>query len=276
MANLRVVYNNAADRATIAASTTAGTLVPANLQTDYKSEVWRSTALSSTLTFTWATSEQMSMVALCFATLTSAATFRVKGFTLVGDVSPAYDSGVVQACPGVDLSNLQWGGTPLGANAYAYGGGAYGVVYFPLGNFQKLTVDIVDSNTLNYIEASRAVIGTYWSPTFNAEVGATITLNDNSRQERTDAGDLRVDRGTVSKTLNFDLNYLTKADRDQLYNILRGNGLFKSTFISLLPADATDLTGEQVFQVYGKLSKQGSIKYQLTTMFSSQIEIEEI
>lgn len=276
MANLRVVYNNAADRATITASTTAGTLVAANLQTDYKSEVWRSTALAATLTFTFPTAELVGMVALCFATLTSAATFRVRAYANAGDAVPAYDGPVTQCCPGVDFSNFQWGGVPLGANAYSYGGGAYGVVWFPVGNYAKLTVDIVDSNTLNYIEASRAVCGTYWSPTYNAEVGATINIHDNSKQERTDAGDLRVDRGTVSKSLSFDLNFLTQADRNQLYNILRGNGLFKSAFISLLPQDATDVIGEQVFQVYGKLTKQGSIKYQLMTMFASQIEIEEI
>lgn len=276
MANLRVVYDNAADRATITASNTAAALVPANLQTDYKSEVWRSTTLSPTLTFTWATAELVSMVALCFATLTSAATFRVKAYALSGDAVPLVDSGVVQCSPGVNFSNFQWGGVPLGANAYSYGGGAYGVVYIPVGSYQKITVDIVDSNTLNYIEAGRAVVGTYWSPTYTAEIGAEVTLNDNSKQERTDAGDLRVDRGTVSKGLNFDLNFLTQADRNTLYNILRGNGLFKSVFISLIPADATDQVGEQVFQIYGKLTKQGSIKYQLTTIFSSQIQIEEI
>lgn len=275
MPNMRVVYDNSADRATIAASTTAGSLVPANLKTDYKSEIWRSTGLTATLTATWATAELIGMVALAFASLTSAATFRVRGYALQADSVPLFDvNGYV--CASSDFDNFSWGTEPLGANAYSYGGGTYGVLWFPTHACQKLVIDIADSNPLGYIEASRLVCGTYWTPVYQAEAGAVVGIVDNSKHERTDAGDLRTDRGTVHKTLNFDLNFLTNEDRNTLYNILRGNGMFKPMYVSLVPQSTGDLTGEQIFQIYGKLSRQGSMKYQLQNQFSSQLEIEEL
>lgn len=55
MANLRIIYDNAADRATLTASTTAGALAATNLQRDEKAAIWRSTDTTATLTATWAT-----------------------------------------------------------------------------------------------------------------------------------------------------------------------------------------------------------------------------
>jgi hypothetical protein len=276
MANLRVVYDNAADRASsITASTTAGSLTTANLKTDYKSEIWRSTATTATLTIQWASAEMVGMLALAFCNLTSAATFRVRCYYNATDPSPAIDK-TAYACPGVDFSNMGWGTEPLGVNAYSYGGGTYGAIWFATGTYQKIVLDITDVIPAGYIEASRLVCGRYWSPAYNAESGAQVSMVDNSKQERTDAGDLRTDRGTVAKAMSFDLNYLTATDRNSLWNILRGNGTFKPVYVSLLPESTDDQTGEQVYQVYGKLTKQAAIKYNWLNSFSSQLELEEI
>ena len=273
--NLRVVYDNAADRATIVASSTAGTLVASNLSTDYKSEVWRSTGLTATLTITWPTAELIGMVALAFASLSSAATFRVRGYQNDDDSTPLFDVDGF-ACYGADFDAFPWGTVPLGVNAYSYGGGAYGVLWTPVHACQKIVLDIADSNPLGYIEASRLVCGTYWEPIYSAETGATVGITDTSKNERTDAGDLRTDRGTIHKTLSFDLNVMPKEDRDALYNILRGNGMFKPVYISLVPVYDEDETGEQVFQIYGKVSKSASIKWAYADMFSTKLEIEEV
>jgi hypothetical protein len=275
MNNLRVVYDNAADRATLSASSTAGGLVVNNLLTDFKSEVWRSTSTTATLTITWATAEIIGMVALAFCSLSPLATFRVRGYAHAADTTPLIDV-TGYACEGSDLTSFNWGSEPLGVNAYSYGGGTYGVLWFTQDAYEKLVIDIVDNtNTLGYIEASRVICGSYWSPTYNAEYGVQVGITDNSKQERTDAGDLRTDRGTIAKTLSFDVSFLTSQDRNKVYNILRGNGLFRPIYVSLTP-EADDPTEEQVFQIYGKMSRQGSIKYQFINQFSSTIEIEEL
>lgn len=275
MANLRVVYDNAADRATITASSTAGNLVASNLKSDYKSEVWRSTATAAQLTIIYPTAEMIGMVALAFATLSSAATFRVRGYALTSSPSPLYDV-TGNACPSVEFDTLAWGLDPLGANAYSYGGATYGIKWVPLNNVQKIVLDIVDSTPLGYIEASRLITGTYWTPDYQAEQGAEVGVVDTTKNERTDAGDLRSDRGTVHKTLSFDLNFLTNNDRNKLFNILRGNGMFRPLYVSLVPESSLDVTGEQIFQIYGKLSKSGAMKYQILNQFSSTLEIEEL
>lgn len=273
--NLRVVYDNAADRATITASSSAGTLTPDNLKTGYKSEVWRSEGLTATLTITWAQAELIGMVALAFSSLTSASTFRVRGYAVATDVVPLIDESGFAAF-GANFDEFAWGMEPIGVNAYSYGGSAYGVLWLSqVHACQKLVVDIADVNPLGYIEAAYLVCGTYWEPIYTAEAGVTVGMVDNSKNERTDAGDLRTDRGTIHKTISFDLTVMPRQDRDALYNILRGNGMFKPVYVSIDPA-SEDEVGEQVFQIYGKFSKQNSIKWAHADMFSTHIEIEEV
>ena len=99
MANLRIVYDNAANRATVAASTTAGTLTASNLLTDIKSQVWRSIGTSATLTLEWDDAEMVGMVSLPFASLTSEATIQVLGYLYTTDSNPLFDTGEQFACP---------------------------------------------------------------------------------------------------------------------------------------------------------------------------------
>jgi hypothetical protein len=275
MANLRIVYDNAALRSTLTASTTAGSLAASNLMSDIKSEVWRSTSTSATLTLTWTSAEYVSCVALPFCNLTTAATIRVRGYTNTGDATPAIDTGAQSASP-TTLGQINWGQQFLGVNSYAYGGGTYAVIWFASTAVKKLVIDLVDtSNTQGYVEAAKLITGAYWTPANNADYGVELTVADSSTHERSDAGDLRTDRGTLHKVLNLDLTMLTSVDRNALWSIYRGNGLSRPIFLSLTPL-SDDVVEEQIYQVYGKLSKQGSIRYQFINQFSSTIEIEEI
>jgi hypothetical protein len=255
MSNLRVVYDNAADTSTITASTTSGTLAATNLLTDIKSQVWRSATssggvpASGTLTLLLGSTKTISCVSLPFSSLTNLATFNVKYFTLAGDASPAYTSGVKTAIAGSLYT------ASGGVNQYAYGGSNYATVWTPPTACQKVTVDISDLGNLGgYIEAARIVVGNYWSPTYSAEYGVNITYNDRTINTRTESGDLRSDRGTQNKQLSFVLDFITATDRNTLWNIIKRNGTYSPMFISLLPED-TDSGMEQIYEVYGKLSK---------------------
>lgn len=276
MSNLRIVYDNASDRATITASSTAGSLVVSNLQTDMKSKIWRSTSTTATLTVVFDQAEIVGCVALPFCSLTSEATIRVRGYTLATDPSPSLDTGVKLAAGGASFDALAWGSVPLGVNAYMYGSKTYGSIWFTQGTYEKLVIDIEDDvNPLGYIEASRLVIGAYWSPLKNAEYGVELNLIDNSRNERSDSGDLRTDRGIMYKTMSFDLSMMDYIDRNMLFNIVRNNGTYKPVFLSLTP-EADDPTEEQIYQIYGKLPSQTSIRYQFINQFNSKIDIEEV
>ena len=273
MANLRIVYSNAADRATLTATAGVGTMVKENLLLDTKSKVWRTASTSATITLIWTTAEIIGAVALPFCNLSPTATIRVRGYTNSGDASPVGDSGTALACP---IGSGGWVGA-TGVNTYAYAGGRYATSWFTKRSVKKIVIDIVDtSNTLGYIEASRVVAGDYWSPTNNVEHGSIqLATADRSKNERTDSGDLRTDRGTMHKRVSLDLSLMPAADRNSVWSIARGNGMFKPVFFSLSP-QGTDVDEEQAFCVYGKQTQQNSTVYQFTNQFSTTLELEEI
>jgi hypothetical protein len=195
---------------------------------------------------------------------------------LATDTVPNTDTGWVIAAAPPPFDVWGWGTEPLGVNAYAYGGAAYGVVWFGVVTAEKVIVDIDDSsNNIGYVEASRIVTGTYWEAINNAEYGVEIGVGDLSKSERTDAGDLRTDRGTLFKTMSLNLSIMPAEDRNNMWRILRGNGLSRPVFLSLVP-QATDAFEEQAFQIYGKLSRQSTLKYQFINQYSASLEIEEI
>ena len=272
---LRVVYNNAANRGTVTASSTAGTLVVANLLTDSKADTWRATGTSATITTIYTTSELVSMVALPFCNLTSSATFRVKCYTNSGDVSPVLDTGVVLAAAPTPLGMWDWGNIPMGVNSYSYGGASYGVIWFATQSVKKVELIIADStNPSGYIEASRLVMGAYWSPENDAELSPQWIPVEDSTHERSDSGDLRTDIGTLNKKLQITLPVMTAADRNTMMNILRGNGMSRPIYLSLFPQDS-DSSNEQAFQVYGKLVQQTGVTLSNWNLYSTTIEIEE-
>lgn len=76
MSNLRIIGDNAADRATLSASSTNGALVVTNLQSDKKSNVWQATTTSARLGATWTAPEAIQGVAAPFCNWSPTATWR--------------------------------------------------------------------------------------------------------------------------------------------------------------------------------------------------------
>lgn len=273
MANLRILYENTTDDATLSVSSQTGALGAANLLTDIKTEVWRATSAAANITATWPAGKFINMVALPFCSLSPSATIRVQCFTLSTDVSPVLDTGAVLAG---GAEPLRFGALPVGVNAYSYGGGSYGTVYFSKVVAQKVVISLNDaSNALGYVECSRLVTGTYWSPETNADYGVEVVSEDTSKHERSDAGNLTTERGIIYKTMSLDLGMMPSADRDTAWRIVRGNGKFRPLFLSLSP-DSADTGEEQIFQIYGKLGNSGAMRYQFHNQYNTKLQIEEI
>ena len=216
MSNLRIINQNSAKLATLTASTEAGTLVVENLQDDRKGVVWRSTAnTATTITAEWTDAQFVNAVILPFCNLTSTATMQVELFTNVADVTPVYDSGAVACCGHSSFDVFDWGGAPLGVNAFSVGGGTYARVYTDIHVVKKVIITIVDTgNSSAYIESGCLVIGKYWSPTTNAAYGANISISSTNKIERSHAGDSILTQGTLHKSLDFNLEWLDAVDRD--------------------------------------------------------------
>lgn len=247
----------------------------AGLLTDDKSEVWRSTATSATLTATFTTSELTGAVIIPFCNLTSTATIRVRGYTNVADTTPIIDTGTKLACPYAPFGLFGWGAVPLGVNAFSYGGGTYAGAWFAITSVKKLVIDLVDTdNTQSYIEAARLITGSYWQPQYNAEYGANVAAEDTSTHYRTDSGNLRTDIGNRYRKLSINLSFMTPTDRANFWRIVKGNGMASPMLISLFPENA-DPELEQAHQIYGRLSSMSAIAASNYNIYSAPCEIEE-
>lgn len=276
MSNLRIIYDNAADRATLTASSQAGTLAVANLKTDEKCEVLRSVGTDLTITSIWPTPEIVGGVALPFCNLTPTAIIRVRGFVEPGDAVPDFDTGVVPACEYARLGMWDWGALPLGVNAFSYGGGTYARCWLPMVSVKKLIIELADpDNPAGYIEAARLVVGPYWSPEENASYGAGVTSFDSSTQYRTGSGGQMVERGAMYRKLSLALEHMTPLDRAELWRIVRGNGLTLPLLVSLYP-DSDDGELEQAHQVYGRIASNSAITTPYYQAYATNIEIEEL
>jgi hypothetical protein len=277
--NLRVIYQNLTDLSTtvITASSVANatTTPAANLQKDAKSLVWRTAANTNnaTLTVSFGNTKIVRGVVLPFTNLTTTARITV---TPTGGTNTTAISNIL-ACPYAQADLWDSNYLPTGANSYAYGSGTYARAWFPVAQTcTGLTINLSDANVTN-IEASRLIIGDYWSPTYNTSFGLTSAPRSLSSTMRTESGDLVTNRGTQYNSMSFDLTWLTPSDRTIFTKILRSNGINKPLLISLFPdATSDDYDKEQTYQIYGKLSQLSNITHPMFSIYSSKIEIEEI
>lgn len=269
--NLRILYQNLADKATIGSSIAPiGVTSLANLKSDPKSLVCRTTGTSVTFTVTLATPSIIGGVILPFCNLTSTATINVT-------LNTGFTTGTIAACPYQNLGAWDWGALPLGVNGYSYGGGTYARAWFSQASCSSLTITITDTaNTEGYLEFSRMIVGPYWSPRYNTSFGLSATPKDLSVHERSESGDLVTTRGVKFNSINFDLKWLNDSDRHQLISILKGSGMYKPMLISLFPDNSEDWAKEQSFMVYGKLPQLNDLSHPIFGIYSTQIQIEEI
>jgi hypothetical protein len=183
----------------------------------------------------------------------------------------------VYACPGAPFGLWGWGTAPLGANAYAYGGGNLARAWIAApAAVRALRIEITDAgNPGGYIEAARLVCGAYWEPAKNADYGASAQPLDASKNFRNDAGDLMSDQGSRSVKLALPMTKLEPVDRAKLFSILRGNGITRPVFVSVFPNDA-DTAREQDHQLYGKLVTTPSMTLPSFNLAAATLEIESI
>lgn len=190
--------------------------------------------------------------------------------------SYAYDSGNVLACPAPAI-NLRGFPASQAASAYAFGGGATARHWMPASvNAYGLAVEINDNyNLQGYIEAAFLVAGPYWEAATNFDYGASAQLVDTSKSDRSDAGDLITDAGTVSKKLSIPFSKLSASDRAALWGILRSGGTRYPLFVSMFPGD-TDLARERDHQVYGKLVQLPAMALPYYNLASATLEVESV
>lgn len=276
MPNIRIIHDNAADRATLSTTTSLAAGLPlTNLVSDTKSRVCRSTTKNLVITAIWTVAETVGAVILPFTNFSPTATIQVQAYTNAADPSPILNV-TSNAGAGYTFTGSQWNNG--GVNSFAYGGGTYARIWLASKVLvKKIVITIADAgNTAAYIEASRLIIGDYWQPLgVGAEEGATMTIEEDSKHFRTGAGDLVTDVGTRHRKQEISLPDLNPVDRSKMWDILWANGMTKPLFISLYP-NSTDLKQEQTHQLYGKLMKTPVMGTPYFNRSNATLEIEEV
>lgn len=277
MANARIIYANAADLGTPTASSQASaSMAPANLLTDRKSEVWRSTGTTEWFEIAFTADQTIAGVVLPWTNLTATATMRVRLY----DVSNAVllDTGTNLAVPGG--SPALWGWTParLNSNAFGYGGGAYARAWFTsTGAVRKIRVDLVDtSSAQGYIEIGRAVAGPRWDLAKNPDYDLQQSTVDTSKHYRADDGSLGTDPGTTHRKQVIPLSIWANSERDTFWSIVETCGKVRPVLFSLMPDETSDAKGEQKGMIYGKFMDTPATRYPAYRQYSSTMDIEEI
>jgi hypothetical protein len=284
VSNIRIVWDNAIDRATIVASSEAGALVAANLRSNLKAKVWRAADVNAGVVCTWTNAEPISCVVAAFNNLTAQATMRAIGYTRDTDLQPAFDTGLVECAAAPGLGQFLWG-SPLGENFYnrggaslfAYGYGGYGVLWIP-GAYavRRLEVHFFDLNNPDtYIEVGRLIAGSVWSPTYNFNFGHSVTYVDSSRNKRTESGDLRGERGPKWRRIEFELSNMNSEDRASLMRFIRLNGTTEPMFVSLFP-ESEDTLLEQSYQLWCKFAENTQLSQANYDQYVARVAMEEV
>jgi hypothetical protein len=270
MSNLRVIYDNAADRATLSTSATAANLGVSKLTTDIKSDVCRSTSTTLTITATWSAAETIGGVVLAFTNCTDNSTIQVDCYTNTGDTTPYFTTTVSASNGGVATSR--------GVNYFAYGGGIYARCWIDQRvPAAKVVITLSDSgNPQGYVEAGRLIVGDYWLPVIGAEQGnTTMSLNDMSEQQRTYGGDMVVTVRPRFRKQTISMPSLDTNDRAKMWSILWNNGMTKPLFVSLYPNNS-DNKLEQAHMLYGRLSTNPVMQTPYFNYQAAKLDIEEV
>lgn len=293
MSNLRIIYSNVADTASLLASSelNSTTTPVTNLARDAKAKVWRSntsstTAVKAMIRATFS-SQVITGVILGFTNNSPAATMTVRGYTgtpptFGGTVdTPTISGGTLSwtvgptlCCPPNISDTYSWGTTSY--NAYEKGTG-YSRLW--LGDQTAVTCIVIEINdvaTEKYVEVSRLIVGRHWSPVYNTSYGINVDYKDTSRSARSESGDLITSVGVRYATMGFDLSFMENKDRIELNRLNRLVGTRSPIFVSLFPDNSDDYNLEQIYQIYGKQTQSLAINHPMYSIFSSQMELEEI
>lgn len=268
---LRIISDNAADRATIVVPNTASGMGASKLKTDYKGEVCRVLSSTATITCTWPNLETLAAVIIPASNLGPSSTIRVRAYLNSDNSSLIADSGVKYAAPGEILENWDFQ-TTLNVNFFADGISPIVACYLPEHvAARKVVIDITNPDN-SFIDLSRLVIGKFLAPKYNADYGQTDTLIDLSVNTRASSGDLKTDWGPKAIKKSFDLAWINDADRANVTQLMH-RGIGRWIFVSLCPEN-DDPVLERDKSIYGKLTQPTSMGWSKQGLHSASFEIE--
>lgn len=237
MPNLRIIADDAALRATVAASSTAPGLSVTSLLTDEPADVHRMIGTFGSYFLSFARPELIGGVHRPWSNDSPTSEQRVRGYADAGRTQLLFDTGWAPCCPARAREIRGW--TPeQAASAYRYGGGAHARTWFDNTEAQYVQIDVNDpDNQQGYLECGRLVIGPWWSPAETADIGASLTPGTLSTPSRNGAGTMRPKVGTKFDKQSIPLSHFAADDRAQFLGIVKANDIDVPFIFSLYPDD---------------------------------------
>lgn len=155
-------------------------------------------------------------------------------------------------------------------NTWSYNAGDAVILYFNETLLGTITIDI--TVPAGGIEMSSIFLGNYWSPEHNCDYGASMTSENTAQIVSNDATDWYKEGGVKYRSLNLNLQGMSPADRDNLLGIMRYSDKF---FISVMPEEATDITGEGMMMMVGGLTNSQKMAIASYNNWVSELNIRE-
>lgn len=270
MANLRVIYNNIADAATIVASTTSSGSVD-NLKNTQKTSIHRSTGATVTYTLTWSTAQSINCIALPATNLQAGDTIKLQFYTETADATAVYESATLQACTGRVTTLYNKTTTPTYVD-FGFGGATKTSVWLTTTYQVKKLVITLTSTSVAQIDCARLICGTYWESSRQVNNGIQLGYEDLSEITTTRSGNTYEDRKPIVETMQFDLEYLSDTDRQQLQKLMRSWGSSALMYFCVFP-DNTNPEVTQSYSMYGR-SNSNSIQYQFHKYYNTNLDIK--
>ena len=267
LSKLRILYNDIIYTSTITGNTKTNFNVE-NIKLD-NNRIWRSAApTTAEIQLTWADTQIFNTLVISNSNLSPSTTIRLVGYTNINDTVAAFDTSKVTIRKGSIYSSV--------LNMYSYGNSNTTALWIDNKNVRKLIIYLEDTtSTAGFIEISKIMLGTYWSPKYGQEAGISTGISFNSNHTRTQSGNIYTDNGTVNRYLKVPLNWLLSEDRLQLIRALKSNGINKPIFISAFP-NSDSINMEELYQVYGKLSNTATLTYPLYEIYTTELTVEEV
>jgi len=125
------------------------------------------------------------------------------------------------------------------------------------------------------LEVSRSYLGQTFKPTYNFSNGYDFVWLDDTKQYRTESGSLKSEIYGQYRTAKLNFSYLSKSDKNNLYDMVRIAGKRKDMAVSLFPEDA-DVERRYVYTFSAKMVKDPLVKEIKRNAFSAKLELEEV
>lgn len=269
--SIRILTDNAADRAVITVANTAAGSGAANLKTDIKAQVCRILGATGQMVLTWPVATSIGAIVLPISSLGPSSTIRVRVYADEAGTILMEDTGNKWAAPGAILEN--WGFTqPLNVNQFAFTFPPTTAVYLSQHSAARRVVIDLNDPGAEFMDISRLVVGPYLAPGYNPAYGQSDGILDLSVNTRAASGDIKTDHGPKAKTLAFNLAFVDVANRAQVRRVLE-LGVGRFIFVSLTP-NSYDPVMERDKSIYGKVSQPGAMRWVSPIQHGTDFNIE--